>query len=99
MDQFRNFKRFIDKVDKYGMKSGIVKVIPPADWYISTGLNYACGPANLDAGASLYPTFMNRSNQSESRTLSRKSLLASTACTQERTLRSSDHTTCRNGGQ
>ena len=39
MDQFRNFKRFIDKVDKYGMKSGIVKVIPPADWYISTGLN------------------------------------------------------------
>jgi hypothetical protein len=32
MDQFRNFKRFIDKIDKHGMKSGIVKVIPPAEW-------------------------------------------------------------------
>lgn len=32
MDQFRNFKRFIDKVDKYGMKSGIVKVVPPKEW-------------------------------------------------------------------
>jgi hypothetical protein len=34
MDQFRNFKRFIDKIDKHGMKSGIVKVIPPAEWYV-----------------------------------------------------------------
>ncbi|KAH4290974.1 histone H3-trimethyl-L-lysine(9) demethylase [Parastagonospora nodorum] len=32
MDQFRNFKRFIDKIDKHGMKSGIVKVIPPTEW-------------------------------------------------------------------
>ncbi|PVH98738.1 hypothetical protein DM02DRAFT_657064 [Periconia macrospinosa] len=32
MDQFRNFQRFIEKVDKYGMKSGIVKVIPPKEW-------------------------------------------------------------------
>jgi len=32
MEQFHNFKRFIDKIDKYGMKSGIVKVIPPAEW-------------------------------------------------------------------
>ncbi|KAF2878395.1 hypothetical protein BDV95DRAFT_589331 [Massariosphaeria phaeospora] len=32
MDQFRNFKRFIDKIDKYGMKSGIVKVVPPKEW-------------------------------------------------------------------
>jgi hypothetical protein len=32
MDQFRNFKKFIDKVDKHGMKSGIVKVIPPPEW-------------------------------------------------------------------
>jgi hypothetical protein len=33
MDQFRNFKRFIDKIDKHGMKSGIVKVVPPKEWY------------------------------------------------------------------
>ncbi|KAK5137093.1 hypothetical protein LTR08_001102 [Meristemomyces frigidus] len=32
MEQFRSFKKFIDKVDKYGMKSGIVKVIPPKEW-------------------------------------------------------------------
>ena len=32
MDQFRSFKKFIDKIDKYGMKSGIVKVIPPPEW-------------------------------------------------------------------
>lgn len=32
MDQFRSFKDFIHKIDKYGMKSGIVKVIPPPEW-------------------------------------------------------------------
>ncbi|KAK4696602.1 [histone H3]-trimethyl-L-lysine9/36 demethylase, partial [Lecanoromycetidae sp. Uapishka_2] len=32
MDQFRSFPEFIKKIDKYGMKSGIVKVIPPAEW-------------------------------------------------------------------
>ncbi|KAL8806993.1 MAG: hypothetical protein Q9182_000974 [Xanthomendoza sp. 2 TL-2023] len=30
--QFRSFKAFISKIDKYGMKSGIVKVIPPQEW-------------------------------------------------------------------
>jgi len=33
MEQFRSFKKFIGKIDKYGMKSGIVKVIPPREWY------------------------------------------------------------------
>ncbi|KAL6864450.1 hypothetical protein J3F83DRAFT_761814 [Trichoderma novae-zelandiae] len=32
MDQFRDFNRFMTKVDSYGMKSGIIKVIPPAEW-------------------------------------------------------------------
>lgn len=32
MAQFRDFSKFIAKVDKYGMKSGIVKVIPPQEW-------------------------------------------------------------------
>ena len=36
MDQFRSFKKFIEKIDKYGMKSGIVKVIPPKEWYVGT---------------------------------------------------------------
>jgi len=34
MDQFRSFKKFTDKIDKYGMKSGIVKVIPPQEWSV-----------------------------------------------------------------
>ena len=32
MAQFKSFKKFIEKVDKYGIKSGIVKVIPPQEW-------------------------------------------------------------------
>lgn len=32
MDQFRSFKKFVNSIDKYGMKSGIVKVIPPKEW-------------------------------------------------------------------
>jgi uncharacterized membrane-anchored protein len=34
MKQFEDFKKFIDKIDKYGMKSGIVKVIPPKEWFV-----------------------------------------------------------------
>ncbi len=36
MDQFRSFPEFIKKIDKYGMKSGIVKIIPPKEWYVIT---------------------------------------------------------------
>ncbi|KAJ5744600.1 hypothetical protein N7533_009470 [Penicillium manginii] len=32
MDQFRDFQKFINKIDKYGMKAGIVKVVPPKEW-------------------------------------------------------------------
>ncbi|EAS31415.3 jumonji family transcription factor [Coccidioides immitis RS] len=32
MDQFRDFQSFIHKIDKYGMESGVVKVIPPQEW-------------------------------------------------------------------
>ena len=34
MNQFKSFKVFIEKIDKYGMKSGIVKVIPPQEWFV-----------------------------------------------------------------
>ncbi|KAK2591092.1 hypothetical protein QQS21_011226 [Conoideocrella luteorostrata] len=30
--QFRDFKKFMKKVDPYGMKSGIIKIIPPKEW-------------------------------------------------------------------
>ena len=36
MDQFRSFPEFVKKIDKYGMKSGIVKIIPPSGWYVIT---------------------------------------------------------------
>ncbi|KAI3323976.1 hypothetical protein HD806DRAFT_496114 [Xylariaceae sp. AK1471] len=32
MHQFKDFKKFMQKVDSYGMKSGIVKIIPPKEW-------------------------------------------------------------------
>ncbi|ORY73882.1 JmjC domain, hydroxylase-domain-containing protein [Protomyces lactucae-debilis] len=32
MQQFKSFPDFIKKVDRYGMKAGIIKVIPPAEW-------------------------------------------------------------------
>ncbi|KAE9978771.1 hypothetical protein BLS_000326 [Venturia inaequalis] len=32
MDQFRSFKKFVEKINDYGMKSGIVKIIPPQEW-------------------------------------------------------------------
>ncbi|KAG6040591.1 hypothetical protein E4U41_007784 [Claviceps citrina] len=31
-NQFKDFKRFMKKVDCYGMKSGIIKIIPPSEW-------------------------------------------------------------------
>lgn len=32
MDQFKDFAKFIESVDKYGMETGIVKVVPPKEW-------------------------------------------------------------------
>ncbi|KXT01019.1 hypothetical protein AC578_4444 [Pseudocercospora eumusae] len=32
MAQFADFQKFIGQIDKYGMKSGIVKVVPPREW-------------------------------------------------------------------
>ncbi|KAJ5627884.1 hypothetical protein N7490_010112 [Penicillium lividum] len=32
MDEFRDFQSYVSKLDKYGMKAGIVKVIPPKEW-------------------------------------------------------------------
>jgi len=36
MDQFRNFEKFITRINDYGMQAGIVKVIPPPEWYLGT---------------------------------------------------------------
>ena len=35
MEQFQDFEKFINKINDYGMKAGIVKVIPPPEWFIS----------------------------------------------------------------
>lgn len=32
MEQFESFPKFIKRIDSYGMRSGIVKVIPPKEW-------------------------------------------------------------------
>ncbi|KAK9470222.1 DNA damage-responsive transcriptional repressor RPH1 [Dipodascopsis tothii] len=35
MQQFKSFPEYIKSIDSYGMKSGIVKVIPPTEWLCS----------------------------------------------------------------
>ena len=35
LSQFKDFGKFIAAIDSYGMKSGIVKVVPPPDWYVT----------------------------------------------------------------
>ncbi|KAF8426681.1 JmjC domain, hydroxylase-domain-containing protein, partial [Tirmania nivea] len=32
MKQFESFKKFVDKINHYGMRSGIVKIIAPKEW-------------------------------------------------------------------
>ncbi|KKF95570.1 DNA damage-responsive transcriptional repressor RPH1 [Ceratocystis platani] len=32
MRQFQDFKKFMEAVDSYGMKSGIIKIVPPSEW-------------------------------------------------------------------
>ena len=54
MDQFANFEKFITRINEYGMRAGIVKVIPPPEWYpplpaittfLLTGIRRAALPA------------------------------------------------------
>jgi hypothetical protein len=32
LDEFKDFKLFMESVEEYGKKSGIIKVIPPKEW-------------------------------------------------------------------
>lgn len=34
MDQFQDFEKYMTGVNPYGMKSGIVLIDPPAEWYV-----------------------------------------------------------------
>jgi hypothetical protein len=33
MEEFKDFEGYMNKVERWGSKSGIVKVIPPKEWY------------------------------------------------------------------
>ena len=98
MDQFRSFKKFIDKIDKYGMKSGIVKVIPPKEWYVLLRL-YTCitYTDRVQSGAVHFPTSAKPSGQSKSRIPSCKSSPDSMGFIPRLISRNNDHTICRNG--
>lgn len=37
MEQFKDFMSFMESIDSYGRRSGIVKVIPPEEWYVRGG--------------------------------------------------------------
>ena len=45
MDQFANFEKFITRINQYGMQAGIVKVIPPPEWY--NPLHKLLPPSNI----------------------------------------------------
>jgi jmjN domain len=34
MDEFEDFEGYVTKIECWGTRSGIVKVIPPAEWYV-----------------------------------------------------------------
>ena len=38
MNQFRDFAKLVAAIDSYGMQSGIVKVVPPPEWYVVVDL-------------------------------------------------------------
>lgn len=35
MEEFKDFKAFMEAIDEYGKRSGIVKVIPPKEWCVN----------------------------------------------------------------
>ena len=45
MDEFRDFEAYMKRVECWGMRSGIVKVIPPKEWYVRSPDHYPHGPS------------------------------------------------------
>lgn len=35
MEEFQDFEGYMNNIEAWGMRSGIVKVIPPAEWYVA----------------------------------------------------------------
>ena len=100
MDQFKSFKIFISKIDHYGMKSGIVKVIPPKEWYNTLAVDGSPRKyADKSLGVRNCRTWTNESRQSRSRTPLHKSSMGPTELIHRRTLRNSAHTIYLNGKQ
>ena len=100
MNQFRSFKDFIQKIDKYGMKSGIVKVIPPKEWYVFAMQCSSPQPASANSillGATLSLHSTNKSKLLKSRTLLRKNSMVPMVLTHKPISRSSVLTTYHNG--
>lgn len=107
MDQFRSFKKFVEKINQYGMKSGIVKIIPPQEWSVirvpstpsfTHHKEIPLTRATHFTGAIHSLPSTKRSRRSKSRTQSPKNGLGPTEFTLAPTLRSSAHTIYHNGG-
>lgn len=65
MAQFRDFQKYINKIDKYGMKSGIVKVVPPKEWYVMT--SHMHFPRDADPFVGAIPSLPSTMLSSQSR--------------------------------
>lgn len=64
MEQFRNFEKFITRINDYGMQTGIVKVIPPPEWsQLQLPLIFP-RPETNGTGESLCPRSTTKSNRS-----------------------------------
>jgi len=40
MAEFQDFERYMNKIECWGMRSGIVKVIPPKEWSVNSNPSY-----------------------------------------------------------
>jgi hypothetical protein len=40
MDQFKDFYSFVKKIEKYGQKAGLAKIIPPKEWLDKVFIQY-----------------------------------------------------------
>jgi hypothetical protein len=81
MEQFRDFEKFITRINDYGMQAGIVKVIPPPEWYLPTNSPKYLGPKLMSIGEKRFLHSTNKSNRSNSRTRLNSSLRAQAAST------------------
>lgn len=60
MEQFKDFRKYVQAIDSYGQKSGIVKVIPPKEWRDSVAEIPKEKLAGIHINSSIKQTFVGQ---------------------------------------